>query len=60
MKVGLVDYAGALGLREDEIEEEEETDVCVERNPGEKREVISKQRPTEKEGAGQGGPCPVW
>ena len=33
MDVGLVDEAGALGLREDEVEEEAEADVGVERDP---------------------------
>lgn len=32
--VGCVEDAGALGLREDEVEEEEEADVGVEGNPG--------------------------
>lgn len=39
--VGGVDDAGALGLREDEVEEEEETDVGVQRDPGEKK--VSKR-----------------
>jgi hypothetical protein len=32
--VFFVDEAGALGLREDEVEEEEEADVGVEGDPG--------------------------
>ena len=32
--VGLVDEAGALGLGEDEVGEEEEAEVGVERQPG--------------------------
>lgn len=31
--VGLVEEAGALGLGEDEVEEEDEADVGVERDP---------------------------
>ena len=33
LDVGLVDDAGALGLWQDEVEEEEETEVGVEGNP---------------------------
>lgn len=34
LDVGLVDEAGALGLGEDEVEEEEEAEVGVEGDPG--------------------------
>ncbi len=34
MDVRLIDEAGALGLREDEIREEEEAEIGVERDPG--------------------------
>lgn len=34
MYVSLVYYAGALGLGQDEVEEEEEANVCVEGDPG--------------------------
>lgn len=33
MHVALIEYARALGLREDEVGEEEEADVGVERKP---------------------------
>lgn len=41
--VGLVDDAGALGLGEDEVQEEDEADVCVEGDPisGKRLAIVS-------------------
>ena len=51
LDVAGVEVAGALGLRQDEVEEEEEAEGGVEREVGEERKVG-----LQKEEEGKGGP----
>lgn len=55
LEVGLVEDARALGLREDEVEVEEEAEVGVEGDPRRVEELGREIERGERDGEGRGG-----